>query len=96
MRDLEYTLSDCVFLPIFKGGGADDYRGVAFINVYSKIILIASSKRHNKIFDLQHGFQKNKSTIDCIFVLNSIIAKTLSQKKKLFCACIDFEKSSTQ
>ena len=42
--------------------------------------------------DNQYGFQKGKSTIDCIYILHSIIVKTLSQKRKLYAAFIDFEK----
>ena len=38
--------------------------------------------RHEKISDNQYGLQKNKSTIDCIFVLHALISKTLYNKKK--------------
>lgn len=44
----------------------------------------------------QFGFQKAKSTIDCIFIFNSIISKVLNEdsgSKKLYCTFIDYEKA---
>ena len=41
----------------------------------------------------QFGFQKGKSTTDCIFILHSIISKILNSKEKLYCVFIDFEKA---
>ena len=41
----------------------------------------------------QFGFQKGKSTTDCIYVLHSIILKVLQSKEKLYCVFIDFEKA---
>jgi len=40
----------------------------------------------------QFGFQKGKSTIYFIYILHSIIARTLALKKKLYCCFIDYEK----
>ena len=42
---------------------------------------------------LSYGFQKGKSTVDCIFTLFSIIAKTLDRGEKLYCVFIDYEKA---
>ena len=50
------------------------------------------SNLYSKIIDNQFGFQKNKSTIDWIFLLHSIILKSLYSRKKLYCAFVDFEK----
>jgi hypothetical protein len=44
------------------------------------------------MIDNQYGFQKGKSTTDCIFILYSIIVKTFSDKNKLYVAFVDFEK----
>ena len=41
----------------------------------------------------QFGFQKNKSTVDCIFILHSLIAKTLNNNEKLFCTFVDYQKA---
>ena len=50
-------------------------------------------RRGRKILDNQFGFQKGKSTVDCIFTFYSIIAKTLGSKEKLYCVFIDYEKA---
>ena len=49
----------------------------------------------NKVLpDFQFGFRKNKSTVDCIFVLSSIISKLVNcDKRKLYCAFVDFRKA---
>ena len=89
-------------IPIHKGGdveNAKNYRGITLINIIAKIYsqillnrLTEWSIKHKTIIDNQFGFQKGKSTIDCIYILHSIIAKTLFSKKKLYCAFVDFEK----
>ena len=81
-----------IIVPIFKGGCQDEasnYRGITLINimgkVYSQILLNRLNKwaeEEVKILDNQFGFQKGKSTVDCIFTFYSIIAKTLGSKKK--------------
>ena len=90
-----------IIVPIFKGGPdeAKNYGGITLNNILSKIYsklltdrLIKWSIKHEKIIDNQYGFQKNKSTVDCIFILHAIISKTLSEKKKLFVAFLDWEK----
>lgn len=91
-----------IIYPIFKGGNIDDpknYRGITLINIMSKIFsqiilnrLTKWSVKHEFLLDNQFGFQKGKSTIDCIFVLHSIIAKILSNNTKLHCAFVDFKK----
>ena len=82
-----------VVIPIFKGGDIENpknYRGITLINVlgkiYSQILLNRLTKwsdKHDKISTTQFGFQKCKSTVDCIFILHAIISKTLNDKKKL-------------
>ena len=103
-RASEYPKSwgEGIIVPIYKGGDIEDaknYRGITLINIlgkiYSQILLNRLTKwstENEKIIPNQFGFQKRKSTIDCIFILQSIITKTLSQNKKLFCAFVDFEK----
>ena len=68
---------------------------INIISIYSQILLNRLTKwsiKHNKIIDNQFGFQKGKSTIDRIFLLHSIIIKTLASHKKLYCVFIDCEK----
>ena len=90
-----------IIIPIFKGGNLDgpsNYRGITLINIiskiYSTILLNRLTKwcnEHEVINNVQFGFQKGKSTAECIFILNAIITKTLSSKKKLYCAFVDFQ-----
>ena len=85
-------LGEGIIVPIFKGGNIDDpnsYRGITLIyilgKVYSQILLnrlIVGQKKREKIAK-SVGFQKGKSTVDCIFTLHSIISKTLDAKEKL-------------
>jgi hypothetical protein len=89
--------------PIFKGGDktqAKNYRGITLINILSKIYsqillnrLTLWATKNNTLNDVQYGFQKGKSTVDCIFLINSIISKTLSCGKKLYCVFLDYEKA---
>ena len=52
------------------------------------------AEQNNLLSDFQFGFRRGRSTIDCIFVLNSIINKVIKHdKKKLYCAFIDFKKA---
>ena len=50
-------------------------------------------KLRKKILENQFGFQKGKSTVDCIFTFYSIIAKTLGSKEKNILCFIDYEKA---
>ena len=36
---------------------------------------------------------QNKSTVDCLFILQSIVNNQLYHKRKLYCAFIDFQKA---
>jgi len=63
--------------------------------IYSKFLvtrLVKWSEKSNTFIDNQFGFQKNKSTIDCTFILHALITKSLSTKKKLYAAFLDWEK----
>ena len=94
---------ESIIVPIFKGGCQDEasnYRGITLINImgkiYSQILLNRLNKwaeKDEKILDNQFGFQKGKSTVDCILTFYSIIAKTLGSKEKLYCVFIDYEKA---
>ena len=64
--------------------------------IYSQILLNRLNKwaeEEEKILDNQFGFQKGKSTVDCIFTFYLIIAKTLGSKEKIYCVFIDNEKA---
>ena len=105
----EYPDSWCkgVIVPIYKNKGdidsTNNYRGITLSNVlaktFSHILLKRINKwsdQHDKINNNQFGFQKAKSTVDCIFVLTSIISKVINDStgnKRLYCAFIDYEKA---
>ena len=92
-----------IISPVFKGGDPDlakNYRGITISNILSKIysqILLNRLNKWTDKYDIlcknQFGFQKGKSTTDCIFILHSIISKVLNSKEKLYCVFIDFEKA---
>ena len=48
---------------------------------------------YNIVTDAQFGFRNQMSTIDAIFILQSLINKTLKKKKKLYCCFIDYRKA---
>ena len=62
--------------------------------IYSQILLNRLNKwaeKEEKMLDSQFGFQKGKSTVDCIFTLFSIIAKTLDRGRN-YIAYLSFMK----
>ena len=74
----------------------NNYRGITLINTLSKMYshilnnrLLNWASENNKISDCQ----KNKSTVDCIFIFHSIISKILDNKEKLYCCFIDYQKA---
>ena len=50
-------------------------------------------KVHNIITDAKFGFKPGVSTIDAIFVLHSLVRRTLKRKKKFYCCFIDYQKA---
>ena len=90
-------------MPIFKSRDPDEaktYRGITLINVFGKIYsqiflnrLYKLTDKYDKLTEHTFGFQKGKSTVDCIFMLNSIISKVLSTRETLCCVFIDYEKA---
>jgi hypothetical protein len=76
------------------------HRGIALINILSKIysqILLNRlnywSETFKKTLPNQFGFQKVKSTEDCIFILHSIIAKSLKYKKIVYVTFLHLQKA---
>ena len=93
-----------VIFPVPKKGdknNVNNYRGITLTSIFSKIFSILLDNRlrnwddENEILnEYQFGFRNNKSTTDCIFVLNYIINKVLhEEKRKLYCAFVDFKKA---
>lgn len=69
-------------------------------SVFSKLFSLVLDNRlrlwaesNNILSDYQYGFRKNRSTVDCIFVLYSIINRIINHEKKtLYASFIDFQK----
>ena len=51
------------------------------------------AESNNVSSDSQFGFRRGCSTTDAIFVLYSVIQKILNEKKRLYCAFVDFRKA---
>ena len=50
-------------------------------------------KEHSIITDAQFGFKPGFGTTDAIFVLQSLINRTLKNRKRLYCCFIDYKKA---
>ena len=95
---------EALIVPIYKNGNHDDpgnYRGIALLSCISKIFtkilnnkLIKWAQVNEKMYEEQCGFTKGKSTIDQIFVLQSLISKYTSKPKgRFYSIFIDFSKA---
>jgi len=89
-----------IIVPVHKKGNLNDvnnYRGITLTSIFSKIFSMLIDTRlrkwandNNVLHDNQFGFVKGKSTVDCIFVLTSIIDKIVKhEKRKLYCSFVD-------
>ena len=77
-----------------------NYRGITIVNITAKTFSLCLRNRINKwcesehIFnEQQYGFGEIKSTTESIFLLHATIQNVLSQKSKLYCIFIDYEKA---
>lgn len=79
----------------------NNYRGIAQANTILKLFTLIINNRlqiwaeSNDIFPVsQSGFRKNRSCVDNIYVLNSVVQfKLTTQKKGLYALLIDFKKA---
>ena len=90
-----------LIFPIFKKKGSPsdtkNYRGIgiqtSFQKIFNKIIhkrLYEWVEKVNLLPKFQAGFRKNHSTIDQIFVLQTVVSKYLYRDQSLYCAYVDF------
>ena len=93
-----------VIKPIYKNKGElnrpENYRPISLLSCFGKMFtyilnnrLNVFAEKSNLINGVQAGFRKNHSTIDNLFILNSLINLVQSDKKKLFCCFIDFKQA---
>ena len=49
--------------------------------------------KYDKLSDAQFGFRKDRSTVDAIYILQSIVQHVLNHKNRLYCAFVDLRKA---
>ena len=90
--------------PIYKNKGdklnPENYRPITVLSCLGKLFTAVLNNRLTKYLESSHilndnqaGFRKSFSTTDHIFTLNSLIELFKANKKKLYCAFIDFSKA---
>ena len=86
-------LSKCIFTPL-------NYRGISLLYTLSQVYSSILSARINNYCDIlnifieeQNGFRHNRSCIDHIFSITTIVKNYISDYKHVFCAFIDFKKA---
>ncbi|RUM94910.1 MAG: hypothetical protein DSZ28_00750, partial [Thiothrix sp.] len=97
--------SRSVVVPIHKKGNKlepNNYRGISLLPILSKVFSSILTRRlrtwlenENKICEEQAGFRTDRSTIDHIFTLYSIILKNVygEGRGKLYIAFFDYKKA---
>ena len=93
-----------IICPIYKGKGKKDepgsYRGIALLSCLGKVFTRILNARlnfwllvHNTITEEQAGFRAGYSTMDQVYILNTLVTSQLHQGKKLYVALVDFQKA---
>ena len=92
-----------IILPIHKKGDSKEpsnYRGITLVSCFGKLFTVIINERLKKwaeqneiISDAQFGFKADYSTVDAIFILQSLINKTINKKKKLYACFIDLKRA---
>lgn len=90
-------------IPIHKKGNklnVENYRGITLLSVLGKLFtkllnnrLTEWAENYGVYIEAQAGFRQHMSTVDNIFILNSLISHSLNSNKQLFCSFIDFSKA---
>jgi len=95
--------SDGFIVPIPKSGDLNDpsnYRGITLLSTLGKLFtrilnsrLDSWAENYSVYIEAQAGFRRGMSTVDNVFILQSLINHCFNQNKKLFCAFVDFKKA---
>ena len=97
-----WTLGNII--PIFKNKGTfknpENYRPITLLSCFGKLFTSILNARITKYVEetelidhCQAGFRKGFSTVDNLFILQSLIDIAKSQKSKIYCAFIDFRQA---
>ena len=96
---------NALIVPVYKKHGnindPGNYRGIALLSCVSKVFTkIINTRLSNwaideqKLYEVQAGFTKGKSTVDQVFVLQSLVSKYISKKGgRFYSVFIDFTKA---
>lgn len=93
-----------IIVPVYKQGNTNDpnnYRGISLLScigkIFTKIInnrLTEWANNNNKFAETQAGYRQGKSTIDQIFVLQTLASKCLNKTKgRFYSVFVDFSKA---
>ncbi len=93
-----------MIVPLYKNKGdpkcPDNYRGISLLSCLGKLFTAILNSRltlfveeNGILLENQAGFRKKYSTIDHVYTLKSLLDLYFSQKKKLFCAFVDYAKA---
>lgn len=91
-------------IPIYKNKGdtndPDNYRGITLLSCIGKFFTLLINFRltdflesNDLLGEEQAGFRAGYSTLDHIFTLHCLIEMLLKNKKRLYCAFIDYRKA---
>ena len=92
-----------VIIPIFKKGdptNPSNYRGITLLSTLGKVFTKLINDRLEKFAEAfgilktnQAGFRKNNSTVDQLFVIQTLVDIFLKQNRRLYVAWIDYAKA---
>jgi hypothetical protein len=95
--------SEGLIVPIHKKGSIhmpENYRGITLLSVFGKLFTHVLNNRltnwaedYGVYVESQGGFRAGFGTADSIFVLHNLISWCLNNKKKLYCAFVDYQKA---
>lgn len=88
-------------VTLFKKGSrkrCGNYRGITLMcqvaKIFEKVILNRIGNYiENQVSEEQHGFRRNRSTVDLIFAVRQLIEKHWEFDQKIICVFIDIEKA---
>uniref|UniRef100_A0A672KW72 Reverse transcriptase domain-containing protein n=1 Tax=Sinocyclocheilus grahami TaxID=75366 RepID=A0A672KW72_SINGR len=95
---------EAVICPLYKNGDKNDVendRGISLLNVFGKIFTKVLNRRlvsyvevNNMFYEEQAGYRSDYSTIENIFILQSVVLKYITkQKGRMYCIFVDFSKA---
>lgn len=96
--------TEAIIVPLHKKGSVNvcsNYRGISLLNTMCKIFTFILNNRINIyvenndiIGEYQGGFRKAHSTVDNVFILQSLVQKYITRRKhRFYCCFVDFKKA---